>query len=282
MAAVTPQMVKELRERTGVGMAKCNQALKEANGDIELAISNLRKAGMASAVKKEGRETNDGSIGFYLDSDGLALIEINSETDFVAQNENFQNFLKQMAEEIYIKKPASIEEFMKDSYSKDTSHSIEEMRTSLVQSLGENIQVRRILFIPQQTGHSLGVYSHMGGKIVCAVELNGAEGQQDFAKEISMHIAAEAPEYLSPDQVPAEIIEKEKDIARDQVKNKPANIVEKILEGKMKAYFDQVCLLNQKFIKDPDTTISQLVDKRGKEIGKPLKIQQFVRWQLGS
>lgn len=281
MAEVTAQMVKELRDRTGIGMGKCKEALQEAGGDIELAISNLRKAGMASAVKKEGRETNEGVIRMAENGGTIALVEVNAETDFVVKNERFQEFAANLAEEVCASKPSNLEEFLKQSYSKEPGLTIDQYRATIVQGLGENIQVRRFEIFPKRGDSSIAVYSHQGGKLVTLVEISGSDDEEELAKDVAMHVAAEAPEYLSSDEVPERVIEHEKEIAAAQIKGKPENILNKILEGKLKAYFDQVCLLNQKFVKDPDLTIQQLVEKRAKEAGKKLTVSQFLRWRVG-
>lgn len=281
MSKVTPQLIKELRERTGVGMGKCKEALEEASGDIDKAIENLRKKGMASAVKKEGREANEGLIGIGESDKAIALVEVNSETDFVAQNEKFKQFLKEVANQAAEQMPANLEELLHAPSAHDASITIDQYRALVIQSLGENIQVKRIIVLPKGADLSIGVYSHMGGKIVTAVEMTGATGQEVLARDIAMHIAAEAPEYLTPEEVPAEIQEREREIGRSQVKNKPAEIVEKIVEGKLKAYFDQFCLMNQKYIKDNSVTITELLEKESKAAGKNFQIKSFLRWQIG-
>lgn len=281
MADVTTAMIQEVRERTGVGMGKCKQALVEANGDIDEAISILRKSGMASAVKKQGRQTNEGMISNAESAERVAVTEINSETDFVVQNALFQQFVKDMAEEVAKSNPASLEAFLAQKYSKDGDLTIDEYRATMVQTIGENIQIRRLKVINKGSNRSVGVYSHMNGKIVCVVEIEGAAGEEAFAKEIGMHIAAAAPEFLSADKIPADVIEKEREIAKGQVVGKPDNIVEKIVDGKLKAFYDQACLLNQHYIKDDKLTIEELVQQRAKEAGKPLKLVGFIRWVVG-
>lgn len=282
MTQVSAQMVKELRERTGIGMGKCKEALVEAGGNIETAIDNLRKAGMASAVKKEGRETNEGMISIHNDGNSIALVEINAETDFVVKNEKFQDFAANLAGEVCKTKPANVEDFLKQPYSGDQEMTIDAYRASLIQGLGENIQVRRLELFLKKENSSLAVYSHAGGKLVTLVEISGAEDQEALAKDIAMHVAAECPEYLSSTEVPERVIEHEREIAKAQVKGKPENIIEKILEGKLRAYFDQVCLLNQRFVKNPDVSIQGLVEQQSKESGKELKLTQFLRWNVGS
>lgn len=279
--AITPAMIKELRDRTGVGMGKCKEALEESNGDMELAITNLRKAGMASAVKKEGRATNEGMIGSAENNNYVALVEINAETDFVVKNDRFQQFLKDIAHEVATTHPSSLETFLKQKFSKDPNLTIDEYRATIVQTIGENIQIRRIKVIPKESDKSIGIYSHLGGKIVTLVEIKGSNAQEPLAKEIAMHIAAASPEYLSPEQVPNNVIEQEKEIAQGQIKGKPENIVAKIVEGKLNAFYDQNCLIRQKFIKDDSITILELVNKRAKESGHALALTDFLRWGVG-
>jgi len=281
MTKVTPDMVKQLRERTGVGMGKCKEALDQAGGDMEKAIDLLRKAGMASAVKKEGRETKEGVIGHAESNDAVALVEVNSETDFVAQNDKFKQFVRDIAIEIAETKPASLEAFLAQKYRKDPTITIDQYRSLVIQSLGENIQIKRLQLFPKSSSISLGIYSHMGGKIVTMVELEGGAGEEALARDIAMHVAAESPDYLKPEEIPADVKAREDEIARSQVVGKPANIIDKIVEGKMKAFYDQVCLLGQKFIKDTSITIADLVVKEGKRLGKPLAIRRFVRWRIG-
>ncbi len=278
---VTPDMVKELRERTGVGMGKCKEALDQAGGDMDKAIDILRKAGMASAVKKEGRETNEGLIGYAEGSDAFALIEVNAETDFVTQNDKFKQYLHDVAQEVAETKPASLETFIQQPYRKDPSVTIDQYRTLVVQSLGENIQLKRVSIIPKASDISIGVYSHMGGKIVTVIILTGGSGQEALARDIAMHVAAESPEYLSPEQVPQAVKDKEAEIARSQVQGKPANIVDKIVEGKIKAYCDEVCLLCQKYVRDNTVTVAGLLEREGKRLNKSITIKAYHRWKVG-
>lgn len=281
MATVTPAMIKELRDRTGISMGKCKEALEEAHGDMELAIANLRKAGMASAVKKEGRETKEGMIGASEQNHTVALAEANAETDFVVKNDRFKQFLDNIVQEIAKTNPSSLDAFMQQKYSKEPSLTIDQYRATVVQTIGENIQIRRIATLQKGNDRSIGIYSHSNGKIVTAVEIQGSEGLEDLAKEIAMHTAAASPEFLNPEQVPQDIIEKEKEIAKGQIQGKPEFIVEKIVKGKIDAFYDANCLTRQKFIKDDTITINDLVNRKSKEIGKPLTITRFVRWMVG-
>lgn len=278
---VTASMIKELRDRTGVGMGKCKEALEQAKGDMELAISNLRKAGIASAVKKEGRSTNEGKIATAEENGCVALVEVNAETDFVAKNEKFLHFLENLAKDAAQTSPVSLDAFLQQKYSKDSELTIDQYRATLVQTIGENIQIRRVETVKKGSDRSIGVYSHLGGKIVTLVEISGSSSEDALAKDIAMHVAAAAPEYLSPDQVPEEMINREKDVAKGQVKGKPENIMEKIVAGKLNAFFDAVCLVKQKYIRDDALTIEQLVAARAKETGKPLVVSRFIRWSVG-
>lgn len=281
MTAITPAMIKELRERTGVGMGKCKEALEEAKGDMELAIANLRKSGMASAVKKEGRETKEGMIGTAENKERIAIVEINAETDFVVKNDRFKEFLKNIAEEVVKTNPPSLDAFLQQKYSQEPGLTIDQYRATIVQAIGENIQIKRIFAINKAQDKSLGIYSHLGGKIVTFVEITGSDQVENLAKDLAMHTAAASPEYLSPEQVPQNIIDHEKDIARSQIQGKPANIIDKILEGKINAFYDANCLVKQKYIRDDSLTITDVVNARGKEIGKPLTVTRFLRWSVG-
>jgi elongation factor Ts len=281
MAQITAELIKQLRERTGVGMGKCKEALETAHGDIELAIDNLRKAGIATAVKKEGRTANEGMIGVAESNQRIAFVEVNSETDFVAKNELFGRFVKQIAEEVASTNPASVEQFLTQKFSKDPSLTVDQYRATIVQAIGENIQIRRLITVAKGSDKSVGTYSHMGGKIATGVEVSGSNAESALAKDIAMHIAAAAPDFLSPEKIPSNLVEHEREIAKSQVQGKPAHIIDKIVEGKLSAYYDGVCLLRQKFVKDDSMTISDVVSKRSKETGKPLTVTNFIRWSVG-
>lgn len=263
-------------------MGKCKEALDKAHGDMEKAIDLLRKSGMASAVKKEGRETKEGMIATAESKDAIALVEINAETDFVVRSDRFKQFAFDIAKEAAETKPASVETFVEQKFSKDRSLSIDEYRAIVMQSLGENIRIRRVQLFSKSSSSSLAIYSHMGGKIVTFVELEGGAGQEALARDIAMHIAAESPDYLMPEEVPADVKAREEEIARGQVVGKPEAIADKIVEGKLKAFYEQVCLLLQKYVKDNAITIAQLVKKEGHRLGKPLAVRQFVRWRVGA
>jgi elongation factor Ts len=278
---ITADMIRELRERTGVGMGKCKEALVLAEGDMEKAIDVLRKAGMASGVKKEGRETKEGLILAAEDKHHLVIAEANAETDFVAQNDRFKHFLHDCVKQALESKPKALADFVQQPYYKDKSITIDQYRNLIIQALGENIQLRRVETITKHPNCSYGIYSHMGGKLVVIVEIEGAADQEGIAKEIAMHVAAENPDYLKPEEVPANVIAREEEIARSQMQGKPDNIVDKILAGKIKAFKDQVCLISQKYVKDNSVTVQQFLDTCGRKIGKPLSIRCFWRWKVG-
>ncbi|GAB4230439.1 MAG: translation elongation factor Ts [Chlamydiales bacterium] len=282
MTEISMDLIKKLRDRTGVGIGKCKEALEKANGDIEQAITDLRKAGMASAVKKAGRETNEGMIGFAETDERIAIVEVNAETDFVVKNEKFGEFLLEVANEVAQTSPSSLEDFLKQKYSKDAHLTIDEFRGTIVQMIGENIQISRITDIAKKSNQSVGIYSHMNGKIVTAIVIEGSDQEEELARDIAMHAAAAAPDFLKPETVPQDIIEHEREIARTQLKGKPENMLDKILEGKLKAYYSTACLICQKYIRDESLTIEELVKKRSQEIGKPLEITFFLRWSVGN
>ncbi|MCH9811640.1 translation elongation factor Ts [bacterium] len=280
---VTAQMIKNLRDRTGVGMIKCKKALEESGGDIEGAISLLRKAGVASAVKKESREAKEGAIDFVETAEGIGIVQMNAETDFVVNNDKFRSFLHDLAEEMATGEVSDKEAFSQKDYSKEAGKSVDEKRKEMIAVLGENMIISKAMFVKKKDNVSYGIYSHMNGKIFTMVEVEGSNGEQAFAKEIAMHAAAEAPEYLSSDDIPKEVKEQEEEIAKSRVPaGKPAEIVEKIVSGKMQSFYNEVCLLNQKYIKDTAVSIQSLVEAKAKETGKALKICGFYRLQVGA
>ena len=279
---ITTAMVQELRERTGVGIGDCKKALVESGGDIEAAITFLRKKGMASAAKKQERSTNEGMIASAASSSHVAIVEVNAETDFVVKNAQFQEFIANIAQEIAETQPETVAAFMKQKYSKDPSITIDEYRGTIVQMIGENIQISRLLLLPKESNQSIGVYSHLGGKLLVAVTLNGSSKQEALARDIAMHTAAAAPEYLSPQEVPAEKIESEKEIIKSQIANKPANIIDKIVDGKLNAFYKEQCLTHQPYIRDDSITVEELVKRHAKESAEQLEIANFTRWSVSN
>lgn len=263
MAAVTAAMVKELRERTGLGMMECKKALVEAEGDIERAIDDMRKSGQAKAAKKAGRTAAEGAavIATNADNTVAVMVEINSETDFVARDDNFLGFANKVAAAALAAgetDAAKIGELKLEDGS-----TVEEARQALIQKIGENIQIRRAAKLGAEG--AIGAYVH-GAKIGVLVALKG--GDAELGKDVAMHVAAVNPMVVSGDQVPAEVLEKEKEIIRAQpdMEGKPAEIVEKMLGGRINKFLKEVSLLDQPFVKDPNTTVGALVKAAGAEI----------------
>lgn len=261
MAAITTALIKELRERTGVGMMDCKKALSETDGDIEVAIENLRKAGAAAAAKKAGRIAAEGVIAQATADDGSAvvLVEVNSETDFVAKDEGFRGFATSVAETALNGNPEDVTALNTLNLGEG---SVEEARQALITKIGENIGVRRF---QRLEGGTLGAYIH-GVKIGVIVKLEG--GSVELARDIAMHVAASNPSCISEADMPAELLEKEKDIfvAQARESGKPDNIIEKMIEGRMRKFLKENTLLGQAFVKNPDQSIEQLLKEGGASV----------------
>ena len=261
--AITASMVKELRERTGLGMMDCKKALVEADGNAELAIENLRKSSGMKAAKKAGRTAAEGKLGTKV-ADGVAvMVEINCETDFAARDDNFNGFVETATNAVFDSKEADVEVLLKAG--------LESTRETLVQKIGENISVRRAAVYEGTVAN----YIHTTGKIGVLIELEG--GNEELGKDIAMHIAAVNPQFISSDAVPADVIAKEKDIyvAQAADSGKPAEIVEKMVEGRVRKYLAEICLVDQPFVKDGDIKVGALLKKEG------ASVKQFVRFEVG-
>ncbi|MHB8844864.1 MAG: translation elongation factor Ts [Nitrospirota bacterium] len=269
MAAISASAVKDLREKTGVGMMEAKKALEEAGGDIEKAVDILRKKGLSAAAKKAARVASEGMIASAQKGGVGVLIEVNSETDFVSKNEEFQAFARGLALLVADKAPADVAALSQLSLDGET---VEAKRNALVQKIGENITIRR--FERFQTSDSLAIYLH-GSKIGVMVEYAG--GDEQLGKDIAMHIAAVNPSYLSRETVAADAVARERAVCEAQAKEsgKPANIIGKIVDGKMEKFYGDNCLLEQVFIKDPDGK------QKVKNILKTATIRRFARLQLG-
>ncbi len=270
--AITASMVKELRERTGAGMMECKKALVETDGDLEAAVEALRKSGQAKADKKSGRTAAEGVIIQKTSPDGktAVLVEVNSETDFVAKDDNFLAFANGVAERILAERPASVEELTNLPF--DDSSSIEEARKALIAKIGENIGVRRFVIVDHDG--PLGIYMH-GARIGVAIALDG--GDEALARDIAMHVAASRPVCVTADEVPAELLEKEKEIftAQAQESGKPPEIIEKMIGGRINKFLKEITLLGQPFVKDPDQTVEKLLKGAG------ATVRQMVRLEVG-
>lgn len=268
MAAVSAALVKELRERTGLGMLDCKKALEAAEGDIEQAIEDLRKSSGMKAAKKSGRIAAEGVIALRSADDGASamLLEVNSETDFVARDAGFLAFVAQVADGAFAAGSDDVAALM--------AGSLEDARQALVQKIGENIGVRRIAWLAVEGG-IVGSYVHSNNRIGVLVALRG--GDAELAKDVAMHIAAVNPQYVTPDAVPAEVVAKEKEIyiAQSQDSGKPADIIEKMVSGRVRKFLQEVSLSEQPFVKDPDIKVGDLVKKAGAEL------VAFVRLEVG-
>jgi elongation factor Ts len=272
--SISAQQVKDLRERTGLGMMECKQALTETSGNMQAAEDLLRKKAGAKVEKKAGRTAAEGAIGIYSSADRklAAMVEVNSETDFVAKGEDFLNFANGVAACAANANPADVEALYRQPLV-NGGDNVMKAREGLVMKLGENIGVRRFTRLVSGNGH-IGAYVH-GRKIGVLVELEGGDDQ--LAKDIAMHIAASRPECVSKDQVPADLIAKEKEIFAEQAKQsgKPANIIEKMVEGRINKFLNEVTLLGQPFVKDPDTTVEKLLK------GRNARALRFTRYEVG-
>ena len=260
--------VKELRERTGLGLLECKKALAEASGDIEAAIETLRKSSGMKAAKKAGRTAAEGIVAIQSAPDGslAAMVEVNSETDFVARDENFLNFVQTVVGTAFEQRNNDITLL--------AGGDIEEARQALVQKIGENISVRRVV-VHEASAGVVGGYVHGNNRIAVVVSLKG--GNAELAKDVAMHIAAVNPQVISPDQMAEEVVAKEREIyaAQAQESGKPAEIVEKMIDGRIRKFLSENSLTEQAFVKDPDTTVGKLVSAAGAEI------IGFSRYEVG-
>jgi elongation factor Ts len=285
VANVTASMVAELRAKTGAGMMDCKKALNEANGNMEEAVDILRKKGLSAAAKKAGRVAAEGIIVAAGEKNRGVLVEVNAETDFVAKNDSFQQFSAGVANVVLESNPADVEE-LKGAAFPGTGRSVEEEQTYQVSTIGENINVRRFVRFEIPSG-VVASYVHGGGKIGVLVELDtslyGDERVATLARQLAMHVAAANPQYLNRQEVPAAVVEKEKEIMRVKAKEsgKPDNIIEKILEGQINKFFGEVCLLEQAYVIDPDQKVGKVVEALGKEIGSEVALSRYARFQLG-
>ena len=271
MAEITAALVKELRERTGSGMMECKRALQETGGDIEAAVELMRKAGQAKADKKASRIAAEGLIVLRQAAGAAAIAEINCETDFVTKNDDFRAFAAEVAETVLREGPADLDALLAAVMA--NGQTVEQNRRDCIAKIGENINVRRGIRLTTSTG-VLGSYLH-GARIGVLVELEG--GDAELAKDIAMHIAASRPLCVSADQVPAELIAKEKEIyaARAVAEGKPANMIDKIAEGRLRKYFEEVTLLGQPFLKDPEQNVDKLLKSH------KARVIRFERFELG-
>lgn len=282
---ITAQAVKELRERTGAGMMDCKKALTETNGDMEKAVEVLREKGLAAAAKKAGRVAAEGIVKTFISEDMKkgAMVEVNCETDFVADNAEFIEFAGKVAEMAANNDVSTVEKLVALKYNDDKT--VQEVLTELIAKIGENMTVRRFEKVAVENG-VVQSYIHGGGRIGVLVQLacdsNSSELTQ-VAKDVCMQIAAANPLFLSENEVDSKALETEKEIYRAQALNegKPEKIVEKMVEGRIKKYYKEVCLLNQPWVKDADKSISKYLEEKSKEVGSPITVQKYFRFERG-
>ena len=280
MAEINAKQVKELREATNVGMMECKRALQEADGDMQKAIKLLRERGIAIAGKKASRATNDGLISACVYNNGqkAVMLEVNCETDFVARNENFQAFVKTLLEKAKSLADGALADAVKEEL------------TAKITQIGENLVVNRNVGYTLQGTGRLASYVHLGGKVGVLIDVACGKSEtvnsdvfSELVKDLTLQIAAANPRFLCDKDVPADVIAAEKEIYVKQMEQegKPANIIEKIVGGKVKKFFSQICLLDQEFVKDSELTITKLLAARSKDLGDTVSIRRFVRYQLG-
>ena len=272
---VTASLVKELREKTGAGMMDCKKVLTETNGDMEKAIELLRERGIAKAAKKSGRVAAEGLVEAYVSEDGKigAVVEVNSETDFVAKNEEFKNFVMNVAKQVVEKNPATVEELLAQDSIEVPGKTVNEVLVDKIATIGENMNIRR--FERFESEGLVEKYIHGDGKI--AVLVNMKSGDKEVAKDVCMQIAAARPEYLNEASVPEDRLNKEKEILKAQTMNegKPEAIAEKIVQGRIRKFFEEVCLVDQVFVKDSNKKVSDILKEHNAEV------VEFARFEKG-
>ncbi|MBE1553434.1 translation elongation factor Ts [Sporosarcina limicola] len=271
---ITAQMVKELRGKTGAGMMDCKKALIEVNGDMEAAIDFLREKGLSSAAKKADRIAAEGITSIHVDGNEAIILEVNAETDFVAKNEGFQTLVKELAEHLLATKPATVEEAVESKMSNGLS--VADHISNAVAKIGEKLTLRRFEIRTKTANDAFGPYLHMGGRISVLAILEGST-DAEAAKDVAMHIAALNPKYVSRDQVSEEEVDRERKILTEQALNegKPENIVAKMVEGRIGKYFEEICVLDQAFVKNSDQKVRDFVKSTGGTL------TEFIRYSVG-
>ncbi|MDF2542234.1 MAG: tsf [Herbinix sp.] len=288
---VTASMVKELREMTGAGMMDCKKALAATDGDMDKAVEFLREKGLAAAEKKAGRIAAEGIVDTNVSADGkiASIVEVNSETDFVAKNEKFRDFVAAVAAQVSKSDAANMDAFIVEPWALESSKTVKEELSSMIAIIGENMSIRRFERVVAENGFVVS-YIHGGGRIGILVEVESTvnnELVQEAAKNVAMQIAAMYPKYVNQSEVPADFIAHEKEILKAQIMNdpanskKPENIIEKMLEGRLNKELKEFCLLDQVYVKDGELSVGQYVESVAKQVGAPIAIKKFVRFETG-
>jgi elongation factor Ts len=286
MANITASMVKDLRDKTGAGMMDCKTALSETDGDMETAIDWLRKKGISKAAKKAGRAAAEGLVGVAVGKNAGALVEVNAETDFVARNEEFKSFVKSAAD-LALKEGGDLEKLLA---AKHGNSDVRQTLTELVAKIGENMSVRRTVALSVDPG-VVAAYVHNAaspelGKIGVLVALKSTADQTKLsalAKQLAMHVAAASPLAITPEHLSKDVVERERNVQWELAKQsgKPDNVIEKMMEGRMRKFYEDTVLLSQTFVIDGETQVSKVLEKAAKEFGAPIAVEGFVRFQVG-
>ncbi|HEJ7871367.1 TPA: elongation factor Ts [Staphylococcus aureus] len=274
MATISAKLVKELREKTGAGMMDCKKALTETDGDIDKAIDYLREKGIAKAAKKADRIAAEGLVHVETKGNDAVIVEINSETDFVARNEGFQELVKEIAKQVLDTKAETVEALMETTL--PNGKSVDERIKEAISTIGEKLSVRRFAIRTKTDNDAFGAYLHMGGRIGVLTVVEGST-DEEAARDVAMHIAAINPKYVSSEQVSEEEINHEREVLKQQALNegKPENIVEKMVEGRLRKYLQEICAVDQDFVKNPDVTVEAFLKTKGG------KLVDFVRYEVG-
>ncbi|HDD0058216.1 TPA: elongation factor Ts [Staphylococcus aureus] len=274
MATISAKLVKELREKTGAGMMDCKKALTETDGDIDKAIDYLREKGIAKAAKKADRIAAEGLVHVETKGNDAVIVEINSETDFVARNEGFQELVKEVANQVLDTKAETVEALMETTL--PNGKSVDERIKEAISTIGEKLSVRRFAIRTKTDNDAFGAYLHMGGRIGVLTVVEGST-DEEAARDVAMHIAAINPKYVSSEQVSEEEINHEREVLKQQALNegKPENIVEKMVEGRLRKYLQEICAVDQDFVKNPDVTVEAFLKTKGG------KLVDFVRYEVG-
>ncbi|HEK4365258.1 TPA: elongation factor Ts [Staphylococcus aureus] len=274
MATISAKLVKELRKKTGAGMMDCKKALTETDGDIDKAIDYLREKGIAKAAKKADRIAAEGLVHVKTKGNDAVIVEINSETDFVARNEGFQELVKEIANQVLDTKAETVEALMETTL--PNGKSVDERIKEAISTIGEKLSVRRFAIRTKTDNDAFGAYLHMGGRIGVLTVVEGST-DEEAARDVAMHIAAINPKYVSSEQVSEEEINHEREVLKQQALNegKPENIVEKMVEGRLRKYLQEICAVDQDFVKNPDVTVEAFLKTKGG------KLVDFVRYEVG-
>ncbi|EPF7798249.1 translation elongation factor Ts [Staphylococcus aureus] len=274
MATISAKLVKELREKTGAGMMDCKKALTETDGDIDKAIDYLREKGIAKAAKKADRIAAEGLVHVETKGNDAVIVEINSETDFVARNEGFQELVKEIANQVLDTKAETVEALMETTL--PNGKSVDERIKEAISTIGEKLSVRRFAIRTKTDNDAFGAYLHMGGRIGVLTVVEGST-DEEAARDVAMHIAAINPKYVSSEQVSEEEINHEREVLKQQALNegKPENIVEKMVEGRLRKYLQEICAVDQDFVKNPDVTVEAFLKTKGG------KLVDIVRYEVG-